>query len=95
MGHLKKVPIRTCIGCNEAKPKRELIRVVKTAEGDVSIDFTGRANGRGAYICPQKTCFARARKSHRIENMLNCSIPDDIYDAMEARIGELSEGKND
>ncbi|MBQ4090758.1 MAG: YlxR family protein [Clostridia bacterium] len=92
---VKKIPERQCLGCNEHKPKPELIRIVRCPDGEIVLDARGKVSGRGAYICPQKTCFARARKSHRIENMLNCSIPDDIYDAMEARIGELSEGKND
>ncbi len=83
--------MRQCLGCNEHKPKKELIRVVRTPEGEILLDKVGKQNGRGAYICPKKTCFAKARKSKRIENILACPIPEEIYDAMEARIEQDSE----
>ena len=88
MGHLKKVPIRTCIGCNEAKPKRELIRVVKTAEGDVSIDFTGRANGRGAYICNNVDCLEKAVKTRRLSRAFSMQIDMQIYEDLRKTIEE-------
>lgn len=88
MGHLKKVPIRTCIGCNEAKPKRELIRVVKTAEGDVSIDFTGRANGRGAYICNNVDCLEKAVKTRRLSRAFSMQIDMQIYEDLRKAIEE-------
>ena len=88
MGHLKKVPIRTCIGCNEAKPKRELIRVVKTAEGDVSIDFTGRANGRGAYICNDVACLEKAVKTRRLSKAFSMQIDMQIYEDLRKAIEE-------
>ena len=88
MGHLKKVPIRTCIGCNEAKPKRELIRVVKTAEGDVSIDFTGRANGRGAYICNNVGCLEKAVKTRRLSKAFSMQIDMQIYEDLRKAIEE-------
>ena len=88
MGHLKKVPIRTCIGCNEAKPKRELIRVVKTAEGDVSIDFTGRANGRGAYICNNVECLEKAVKTRRLSRAFSMQIDMQIYEDLRKTIEE-------
>jgi len=88
MGHLKKVPIRTCIGCNEAKPKRELIRVVKTAEGDVSIDFTGRANGRGAYICNNVDCLEKAVKTRRLSKAFSMQIDMQIYEDLRKAIEE-------
>jgi len=85
---LKKVPIRTCIGCNEAKPKRELIRVVKTAEGDVSIDFTGRANGRGAYICNNVDCLEKAVKTRRLSKAFSMQIDMQIYEDLRKAIEE-------
>ena len=87
----RKVPMRQCLGCNEHKPKIELLRVVRTPEGEIVLDFVGKKSGRGAYICPQKTCFAKARKSKRIENMLECSIPEEIYDEMENSISSSAE----
>ena len=85
---MKKVPIRTCIGCNEAKPKRELIRVVKTAEGDVSIDFTGRANGRGAYICNNVDCLEKAVKTRRLSKAFSMQIDMQIYEELRKAIEE-------
>ena len=70
---IKKIPMRQCLGCNEHKPKIELLRVVRSPEGEISLDFVGKKSGRGAYICPDKKCFARARKSKRIENILEVS----------------------
>ena len=80
--------MRQCLGCNEHKPKREMIRVVRTPEGEIELDFVGKRSGRGAYICPKKTCFAKARKSKRIENILEVKLPEEIYDAMEKSIAE-------
>ena len=85
---MKKVPIRTCIGCNEAKPKRELIRVVKTAECDVSIDFTGRANGRGAYICNNVDCLEKAVKTRRLSRAFSMQIDMQIYEDLRKAIEE-------
>ena len=84
----KKIPMRQCLGCNEHKPKREMIRVVRTPEGEIELDFVGKKSGRGAYICPKKTCFVKARKSKRIENVLEVKLPEEIYDAMENSIAE-------
>lgn len=78
----KKIPMRKCLGCNEMRPKRELIRAVKSPEGEISLDLTGKKSGRGAYICPDKGCFDKARKSKRFEKALETSIPDSVYDAM-------------
>ena len=80
--------MRQCLGCNEHMPKRELIRVVRTPEGEIVLDLVGKKSGRGAYVCPKATCFKKARKSKRIENVLECSIPEEIYDEMEKRISE-------
>ena len=84
----RKIPMRQCLGCNEHRPKREMIRVVRTPEGEIVLDTLGKKSGRGAYICPKKTCFSRARKSRRIESILECKIPEEIYDEMEKSISE-------
>ena len=75
-----------CLGCNEMKPKRELIRVVKSAEGDISLDLTGKKSGRGAYICRNADCFRAARKAKRFERSFSCAISDEIYDGMEREL---------
>ncbi len=77
-----KIPMRMCLGCNEMKPKKELMRVVKSAEGLISLDFTGKKNGRGAYICKSIECFNKARKLHRIEKSFSCRIDDSVYEVM-------------
>lgn len=82
----KKIPMRKCMGCNEMKPKKELIRVVKSPEGEISLDLTGKKSGRGAYICREKACFEKARKAKRFEKSLETAIPDSVYDAMENEI---------
>ena len=83
---VRKIPMRQCLGCNEHKPKKELIRVVRTPDGETAIDLVGKKSGRGAYICPKKTCFAKARKSKRIENILECKISEELYDEMEQAV---------
>ncbi|MCI6023438.1 MAG: YlxR family protein [Candidatus Faecivivens sp.] len=80
---MKKIPLRMCTGCGEMKPKKELVRVVRSAEGEISLDLTGRKSGRGAYVCPNLDCLKKARKTRRIERSLDCKIPDELYDAME------------
>lgn len=82
----KKLPLRMCTGCGEHKQKRELIRVVKSPQGDISLDLTGRKPGRGAYICPQPECLQKARKARRLERAFSCQIPDSVYDAMEEEL---------
>ncbi len=79
----KKIPLRKCLGCGESKPKKDLVRVVRSAEGEVSLDLTGKKSGRGAYICHNISCLQKAKKSKRIERALECAIPDDVYDSME------------
>ena len=85
---VRKVPMRQCLGCNEHKPKKELIRVVRTPEGETVLDLVGKKSGRGAYICPKSACFKKARKSKRIENVLDCKISEELYDEMEKAILE-------
>ncbi len=82
----KKIPLRKCTGCGEMKPKKELVRVVKTPEDEILMDLTGRKNGRGAYICRDVECLKKARKSKRIEKSFQCSIPDEVYDKMEQEL---------
>ena len=88
---MKKIPMRQCLGCNEHKPKVELLRVVRSPEGEISLDFRGKKSGRGAYICRDVKCLRRARKSRRIDKNLDCVIPDEIYDRMEREL-EAHEG---
>lgn len=86
MQQKKKIPLRKCTGCGEMKPKKELVRVVKTPDDEVLMDLTGRVNGRGAYICPDAQCLKIARKSKRIEKSFQMQIPDEIYDKMEEEL---------
>lgn len=84
----KKIPERKCIGCGESKPKNTLLRVVRSPEGTISLDFTGKKSGRGAYICKKSACLKKARKSKRLERNLDCTIPDEIYDALDREMSE-------
>lgn len=78
----KQIPLRQCIGCREMKAKTELVRVIKTPDGQVCLDKTGRMNGRGAYICLNKDCYNKAVKSKGIERALKIAIPEEIYEAI-------------
>ena len=82
----RKIPVRQCLGCNEHKPKAELIRVVRRPEGAVSLALTGKKSGRGAYICRDIKCLKKARKSGRIAHNLECEISPEVYDSMEAEL---------
>ena len=82
----KKIPMRQCLGCNQHKPKKELLRVLRTPDGEILLDFTGKRSGRGAYICYDTKCLRAARKSGRIAKSLEVSVPEEIWDRME---GEL------
>ena len=82
----KKVPLRKCTGCGEMKPKKELVRVVKTPEGEISLDPTGKMNGRGAYLCKDPQCLRKAQKSKRIEKALSCTVPNEIYNKLEQEL---------
>ena len=84
----KKIPMRMCLGCSEMKPKMELIRVVKSPEGDISLDFKGKAAGRGAYICRSRQCLDKARKARRFEKSFSCKIEDSVYEVMMNELGE-------
>ena len=84
----KKIPMRQCLGCREMKPKRELIRAVKSPEGEISLDLTGKKSGRGAYVCPNAECLRLARKAKRFEKSFECRISDEVYDTMERELNE-------
>ncbi len=85
----KKIPVRHCLGCNEGKPKRELVRVVRTPQGEISLDSRGKMPGRGAYICPRVECLNKARKAKRLERALDREIPPEIYARLEEQIASL------
>ena len=82
----KKIPMRMCVGCREMKEKRELIRIVRTPEGAVVMDPTGKKSGRGAYVCRSAGCLAAARKARRLEKTFSCRIPDEVYDRLEQEL---------
>ena len=82
----KKTPLRMCSGCGQHLPKKELVRVVRSAEGELSVDLTGRKPGRGAYLCPKADCLKKARKARRLERSLDCQIPDEVYNRLEEEI---------
>lgn len=82
MNKPKKVPLRKCLGCGEMKPKQELIRAVRSPEGEISLDLTGKKNGRGAYICRDSRCLTAAIKAKRFERAFGCKIEQPVYDSM-------------
>ena len=83
MPKTKKIPLRKCTGCGESKPKKELIRVIRTPEETVEIDRTGKKNGRGAYLCDNIECFLKAKKSHAIERSLEITFSEELYEVLE------------
>lgn len=85
----KKVPMRQCVGCQEMKSKKEMLRILKTAEDEIVLDATGRKNGRGAYLCFSKECFLKARKNKGLERSLKMAIPPAVYDSLEKELDEL------
>lgn len=86
----KKIPLRQCVGCRESKSKKDLIRVIKTPEGEVVLDATGRKNGRGAYICPDTECLRKAVRSKGLERSLKISIPEEIYENLQKEMNVLA-----
>lgn len=95
----KRIPLRKCTGCGEMKPKKELVRVVKapdikdengeiTKRGEISLDYTGKKPGRGAYVCNSSDCLAKAKKAHRLERAFSCRIPDEVYNNLEEGINK-------
>lgn len=92
---VRKIPERRCLGCNTSYPKSELIRVLRTPEGNIELDVTGRKNGRGAYICKKADCFRNARKKNRFSLNLGVEIPVEILDSIETQIAQYEkEGEN-
>ncbi len=86
MQQKRKTPLRMCMGCGEMKPKPELVRIVRSPDGEVSLDATGKKPGRGAYLCPSADCLAAARKKRRVERALDVQISEDIYSTMEKEL---------
>ena len=87
----KKIPQRQCMGCRERKAKKEMIRVVRGTDGSVSLDFSGKLNGRGAYLCPDPECLKKAQKSKSLERSLEVPIPDEVYARLQK---EMEDGAN-
>ena len=85
---VKKIPQRQCLGCREMKNKKDLIRVVRSPEGEISLDFRGKKPGRGAYVCPDAECLKKVRKSRALERAFSAQIPAEVYDALEQQMGE-------
>ena len=88
----KKIPMRQCLGCREMKPKRELIRIVRPPEGEVSLDFKGKAPGRGAYLCRNPECLKRAVKGRAIERAFSTQIPSEVYERLLEQMEAGDEG---
>ena len=88
---VRKIPERQCMGCNEKKPKPDLLRVVRAPDGSVSLDFTGKKSGRGAYICRDMNCLRKAVKTRRLSRSLECEIPDEVFAAMEEKLSQHAE----
>ncbi len=86
----KKIPLRQCIGCGEMKSKKEMMRILKTPEGPIVLDITGKKNGRGAYLCMSADCLKKARKNKGLERSFKMSIPDEVYEELEKEFGELA-----
>ncbi|HCW79665.1 MAG TPA: DUF448 domain-containing protein [Ruminococcaceae bacterium] len=86
MIHKRKIPLRMCAGCGEMKPKKEMVRVVRSPQGEISLDLTGKKPGRGAYVCRNPSCLKAARKARRFEKAFSCKIPDEVYDRMEEEL---------
>lgn len=82
----KKKPLRKCVGCNEMKPKTELVRIIRTAEGEILLDTTGRKNGRGAYMCRSAECLEKARKNNSLSRSFGMAVASDIYDRIAAEL---------
>ena len=85
----KKIPMRKCVGCGEMKPKKELLRILRTETGEFVVDALGKANGRGAYLCRSVECFQKAVKNRGLERSFKHAIPPEVYERMEKEMGEL------
>ncbi len=89
MQKTRKIPQRQCVGCREMKDKKALLRIVKTPEGEILLDSTGKKSGRGAYVCPDQECLKKARKSRALERAFDTAIPAEVYDALEGQMVAL------
>lgn len=85
----KKIPTRKCIGCGQMKEKTEMIRILKTSDGNIMLDITGKKNGRGAYLCKQKECFQKTHKTRGLERSFKMSIPKEIYESLEREFDRI------
>lgn len=88
MMNKKKIPLRQCVGCKEMKSKKEMMRVLRTSDGSIVLDTTGKKNGRGAYLCMTKECLIKARKNKGLERSFQMKIPDELYENMEREFEE-------
>ena len=88
----RKIPLRRCTGCNEQKPKKELVRVVRSPQGEIALERVGKMPGRGAYLCPSAQCLAKARKAKRLERALEAQIPPEVYERIEQEIEGAQSG---
>ena len=86
---VKKIPMRMCTGCREMKPKNELVRIVKTTDGQIRLDATGKLNGRGAYICKNAECLKKAKKANALSRAFEISVPAEIYENLEGEIKDI------
>lgn len=89
---IKKIPLRKCVGCHESKPKKELIRIVRSSEGEISVDATGKKQGRGAYICPSEACLKKALKAKAFDKTFEAKVPDEIYSKLASELSEALKG---
>ena len=87
----KKIPMRQCVGCREMRQKKELVRVVKSPEGVISLDFRGKAPGRGAYLCPDAACLAKAKKKKALERCFEQPVPAEVYDALARQLAAVEQ----
>lgn len=90
-GPVRKVPMRKCTGCQEMKSKKEMLRILRTPEGEIVLDVTGRKNGRGAYLCPRRDCFEKAMKNKGLERSLKVRIPTETYESLKKEIESIDE----
>ena len=88
----RKIPQRQCLGCREMKNKKDLIRAVRSPEGEISLDFKGKKPGRGAYVCPEPGCLAKAKKSRALERAFETAVPGEVYDLLEQQMRNESDG---
>jgi predicted RNA-binding protein YlxR (DUF448 family) len=86
MPKVKKIPQRQCVGCRTMKDKRELVRIVKSPDGEISLDCTGKKPGRGAYVCHDEACLTKARRARSLERTFEMTIPDEVYEALQAQM---------